>query len=423
MNKQLRVAGLMTVSAVGLTLSQRAVADAFDSSTKPWSVSLALQGFYNDNIFTRPSGLEKVKSWGAEVSPGLKYDYVADATTLSFGYTYAGLYFEARPASKWDNYHFLNGSVSHKFNERYTLELSDNFAITKEPSEFLSGVVARTKSDNISNHGSVGLTSSVSEKVSVVVSYKNNLYQYDDAAYKAPLNRIEHLPSVDFRYQLAEKTFGVLGYQFGDTVYDGNPLNLSGAAAGFKSDIRDNLAHYIYVGADHSFTPELSVSARVGAEFVEYDNYSKYIAGVSNPSSTSPYADVSLKYKLVDGSVALGVRHQRNPTDLLSPDASGNLTLDQESTLVYLNFSHKIVGRLKGGLNGSYQNASFKGGTINGQKEDFYSVGASLDYAFTAYLSASASYSYDKVSDASGSGLTGRDYSRNRLFFGVNLKY
>ncbi len=412
MNKLIRAAGMLSVGAASLSI--QGVATAAEGGTKPWSIGASLRGFYDDNIYTRPSGAAKVDSFGFEISPNIAYSARFEATTVSFAYAYSARYYDTSKAvNHWDQGHVLSASIQHDFNERLSLTASDNFSITREPQEIFSGLYFRTEGNNINNQANIGLSYQLSPKWSAVIGYHNGYYDYDSLAYKAALNRMEHLPSLNLRYQLAPTTVGILGYQYGTVVHDGNLL----LPGGLPASARDNTSHYFFAGLDHSFSPDLSGAIRGGAQITKYN----YNGGGVNYGETSPYLDANLKYSYAPGSsLQIGVRHQRNATDV-DLNFAGNIVQDQESTGVYGTLRHAFTGKLGGHVTAQYQNSEFHGGGpgIDGKAESFFSIGGGLDYMISKNLSAEASYNYDDLT----SGLLARGYSRNRVFLGIRATY
>ncbi|HTH47164.1 MAG TPA: outer membrane beta-barrel protein [Candidatus Limnocylindria bacterium] len=397
MNKLIRAAGMLSLGTASLAV--QTTVSAADGGDKPWSLSAALKGFYDDNIYTRPNGPEKIDSFGFEVSPSVKYVISTDDTALKLSYTYSAKYYEGRPsgADKWDQAHLINASLKHAFTPRVSLELSDRFAVAQEPEQLDStGFNFRAKGDNKSNHASIAATLGLTEQLSAVVGYRNSFFDYDDPNYRVALNRIENSPSLDLRYQLLPSTVLIAGYSFDDTDYDTLVPD------------RDSQSHFIKVGVDQKFTPDLTASARVGVQIVDY-------AFVGQKDVTSPYADLSVKYAFTpDTTLALGVTHQHNATDVL--DAQ-----DQESTSTYIALSHKITSNLTGKILGQFQTSDFISANplIDGLTEDIYSVGVNLAYMVTSNIGVEASYYYDKLTTP----LPGREFSRNRVFLGVRFSY
>ena len=115
-----------------------------------------------------------------------------------------------------------------------------------------------------------------------------------------------------------------------------------------------------------------------------------------------------------------GVRHSHNQTDItgftLVPGGY-SLTLDQESTAVYASLTHRITAQLTASVLGQYQHSTYKGGSVNGQGDDFFIAGVNFNYKFDrdGRWQAEAGYNYDKLN----SDLAFRGYHRNRLYLGV----
>jgi hypothetical protein len=140
--------------------------------------------------------------------------------------------------------------------------------------------------------------------------------------------------------------------------------------------------------------------------------------------AVNPFVDVSATYAYAPGSSAqLGFRHARNATDLDDVQSVLNSVLDQQSSLVYASLNHQITGKLRGSLIAQYQNSEFIGVVKNnpndGRGEDYLSMGFTLSYRFTNYLSGEAAYYYDRLA----SDVDFRDYSRNRVFIGIRATY
>ena len=441
MNKFYRVATQWTIGAATLAgFGITSMALAAEGDEKPLLLSLGLKGFYDDNIFTRPAGPQKVDSFGFQLTPGITYKISNGATSVSIGYTLDAKWYERRSrdsvdstgavaqrSDPWDYSHFIKASIKHRASDTLSFEAADSFAITREPTELLSGQIARSKADATINNASVKGDIGLSDSFSLAVAYKNNLYDYSDIGYKAVLNRNENIPSVDLRYRVTPEVYGVLGYRYSMVSYDKDQsLFTDGAGHLVHSDARDSSSHFVYGGADWQASPVLSFAVRAGGEFTDYSNLDKYhLEGAK--STTSPYADVSGKWAFEkDSYLNVGLRHQLNATDAVSPTinaTSSSIILNQESTLLYATVAHNFTPDFRVSVNGQYQNSVFKGGVADGQTENFYGLGLQLTYSFSKYLAAEASYFYDDLSTSSLPSLSARGYSRNRVFLGVRATY
>ncbi len=64
-------------------------------TTKIWSASASLRGFYDDNYTTSPNG-DKQGSAGFEVSPSVQFNVPLQQTEIGLKYTYGLYYYQAR---------------------------------------------------------------------------------------------------------------------------------------------------------------------------------------------------------------------------------------------------------------------------------------------------------------------------------------
>lgn len=453
MKKLITSAGLVVLGAASLN-AQQLYAPAPGLTTtqlsKPWSVSAAVRGFYDDNYAMTPSSglvvsgtdvrVKPQESWGYEVTPSAALNWAMEQTYIGLSYTYSFKYFEDRPENKYDQSHLVNLKLSHAFTERYKLDLTDSFVQTREP-----GLVApanapiltvagpnayylRTRQDVLRNYGSAMMTAGLTDQLGVQLGYSNTLYDFSDlgpGSLSALLDRMEHLATFNLRWQALPSTVALVGYQFGVTDYTGDDLtaipfgNLAvtrPAAPWLMSDERNARSHYAYVGMDHTFNPQLDTALRVGAQFTEYYN----LPG-KDQDDVSPYADANITYRMTpDSAIQLGVRHSRISTDAAA--------LDQENTTVYGSISYKILPQLTASALGQYQFNSFQDGqpsaygssvTFKDKSENFWLAGINLTYEINRFLGVEAGYNYDHLDSDVGF----RSFTRNRVYVGLRATY
>src|SRR4051794_4357856 len=121
MKKLITSAGLAALGAASLN-AQQVYAPAPGLTTtqlsKPWSVSAAVRGFYDDNYALTPSGgyvdpvsgqrIKPQSSWGYEVTPSVGLNWAMEQTYISLAYVYSAKYYEDRRDNKWDQAHQVN---------------------------------------------------------------------------------------------------------------------------------------------------------------------------------------------------------------------------------------------------------------------------------------------------------------------------
>jgi len=263
------------------------------------------------------------------------------------------------------------------------------------------------------------------------VGYENDLFRYQEDAFAAFLDRIENYGRLDLRYLVTPKTVAVVGTKSGTLSYDRNlglnqPATAPNSSNNPSSGLKNNDSYFVYGGFDHSFAPSLLGSLRAGAQIQEFYNYnSGYYtpAGSGLGTQVNPYVDVNLKYGFTAGSSAvIGVIHKANPSDVggqVDPTTGVfSPTLQQVSTALYTSVNHAITAKLSGSLVGSFQSSEYVGG-YNGLFEDWWSVGATASYQVVRNLAVTVSYYYDLLN----SQVPGRQYDRNRVFFGLSASY
>jgi hypothetical protein len=403
----LGVVSMQAAPDVGLTPSQ---------TSKPWSLSANLRGFYDDNITTAPNAIAE-DSVGIEFSPAISLNLVKDQTYLGLGYEYKLRWFEDRDPDNSDHSHRFSLDLTHDFNENMSVDLGDEFVIAQEPEVLEPTGASRLRSnmDAIHNRAHVNFTTQLSRTYSLMAGYRNDLYNYDQSgagSFSALLDRVEHRVTANLRSQLRPGTTGILGYQYRVVNYTSDDSLMFGPK--FRSaEERNSDSQYVYAGFDHSFTPELLASLRAGAQFTSYDNVA---AGVDD-STTSPYIDANLSYAYAKGSnIALGLRHERNQTDIAQ--VGGSLILDQETTSAYASVSHQLTAKLTANFVGMYANSSF-GDSLADTSDNFWSLGFNMSYQINQYLLAETGYNFDDLD----SDLGNRSFDRNRVYLGLKASY
>ncbi len=425
--------------ALGLT-GAKAVDTALMSqgAAKPWAVSAALRGFYDDNSATQ-SGGEKSGSYGYTVSPGAKYAWSSGPTSLKLDYLYSYIYFDKRVGGrldKADQDHSFNASFEHAFSERYQVSVLDNFVVGQEPDTLRTGsalgTTQRLPGDNIRNTGSISFNAQMTPVLSLLSGYQNSLSDYAASGaavssgptstniFPSPagtLNRLENSLHLDARWQVQPETTALVGYQYSMANFTGDekigilqPSNIV-----LMSDSRNNRANYGYVGAEHRFTPDLQVGVRGGLRSTDYYN------DPSHSTDLSPYANANISYTFSpDTSLQVGFNYDRNATDRVDPSQLNNsFVRDQQSATVFGTVKHRLVSRLYGSVTGQFQDSKFVGGALDSQTENIYLIGLNLEYRFNPNFSANAGYDYDKVDTQ----IQGASYDRNRVYLGLTASY
>lgn len=313
-------------------------------TTKAWSVSADLRGFYDDNYLTVPKQFRQ-STWGTEVSPSAAVNHSVQDTLMSASYIYDMRWYATHPSpgSSIDQSHQFNGRFEHEFSERYKLSLNESFVVAQEPTVLDPTLVStplRVQGNNVRNTGTANFTAELTRLLDLHLGYANTVYAFQQTAgdvfgypfspvtgnsaalggfapfvpsRSAALDRMEQLATLDLRWKITPDTTGVFGYQYGHEDYTSPEYIIYPASAlgepGYLANSRNDDQHFFFVGADESFTPDLNGSIRVGGEYIDYYN--------SHTSRLSPYVDANLTWNYLPGSSAqIGVKHEHNSTDV-----------------------------------------------------------------------------------------------------------
>lgn len=406
-------------------------------TSKSWGVSASLRGFYDDNYGCAPSN--ERDSFGFEISPTVRFNLPLDQTYLGVRYIYSGRYYEDReddipgfPSNDpWDQSHQFDFLLNHAFNERYTLDVQDSFVIGQEPSLLApdgagNAYPFRAEGNNLRNQARATLSAQMTRLLGLQVGYNNVFWDYENdngtvinPSRSGLLDRMEHLASVNLRWQALPETTAIVGYNFGAAQYSSDEfVGFLPVYGNIRADDRDSKSHYIYGGLNQTFLRNFTASLKVGATYIDYDN------DILNSDSWMPYADVGLSYTYATGSYAqIGFLHSFNQTDVLaafSPVAGKySVTSSQKSSSLYAVLNHQFTPRLAAMLQANYQDSSFEGGFYDSSSDQYFMLGLNLTYMISRHFSCEAGYDFSRVD----SDIPGREYDRNRVYLGVTASY
>ena len=403
--------------------------DSTVDNSKMWSLSGTLRGFYDDNYTTTP---QKQGSAGFEASPSFSLNVPLQQTEIGLRYTYGLYYYQERQSNgsnPIDQTHQFDLWLDHAFTPRWETRIEDTLSVSQDPALTPSGTATpqRVEGNNLANTFNASLHTDWTRQFSTLLTSQTSFYDYENSngtaanpSYAGLLNRVEETAGVEFQWTFSRQTMGLVGYKYGQVWFTGdetiaqNPAPPAPATTTYMSDTRDSRSQYGYVGVQHQFLDNLKGIANVGVQYTDYYN------DPSSSSSFGPYADASLLYTYASGSYAqVGVTQSRNTTDTVQVDSNGQITQDQESTVVYGSINHAITPKLTGSLLGHFQYSVYNDGAYNSQSAEFYNVGVNLSYAFNHHWSSDLGYNFDWYT----SPVPGQDYTRNRVYLGVSATY
>ena len=424
MKKIIASAGLVAVSAAGLQAAAPGLSPM--ESTKPWSISATLRGFYDDN-YTAVHKSAEDDSFGFEIRPAIGLNFPFEQSFVGLGYVYSLRWYEGRSDDQADQSHEVTLRANHRFSERFSVDFDDSFIYSDEPTilddEGTVTTFQRTEAGAFRNRALINFDAQLTDLVGLGLGYQNNWWNFDqegEGSRSALMDRFEHDFTIEGRWHARENTFASLGYGLNifsytdDEViardlpaFDGDPGRVIAV-----SDDRDKIAHRVYVGADHAFTSQFRVSAKVGGEYTDFSELDE--------DSLTPWAQVAGTYNYLPGSyLQFGFRHERNATDRATPDFNDEIVTDQQSSSLFASVTHRITPRLDGSVIGRVQRSEFQNGAFDGDLDYFATLGLNLEYHFTPNWSTDVGYNYDRLD----SDLPFRSFTRNRVYAGVRATY
>jgi putative beta-barrel porin BBP2 len=365
----------------------------------PLNISASIHGGYDDNVSTSSAG--KQGSWFTTLGLVAGYQLGNARTKLtlssSFGFTYYG---SVEDNSLEPNLN-LSMTLIHHVTPRLSLEFAGSAAYQTEP-DFQYGLSTNRRAGNyFFTTDKLSANYAWAPRFATATSYSIAAIKYDDSAAGMFEDRIENTFGNEFRFLLWPTTNLIGEYRFQIVNYD--QIN------------RDSTTNYLLGGFDHTFGPRLSAVFRGGAQFRSYEDGS---------DQNSPYFESSLSYKLgKDTSVVWESRYGIEEGDLVT-----NST--RKTFRTGIQGRHNLTSRISANLamyfsNDDYEEtrtldpATGKFVTNPSFTENSFNVDLSLRYLVTRYMGIDVGYDHTTVS----SGAMSRDYSRNRVWGGVNVSF
>jgi hypothetical protein len=419
MKKIIASAGLVAVSTAGLQAAAPGLSPM--ETAKPWSISATLRGFYDDNYTAIHKSAED-DSFGIELRPAVGLNFPFEQSFVGLSYVYSLRWYESRDGDSDDQSHEVTLKADHRFSERFSVDFSDSFVYSREPTVIDEDAAAtafeilRTDADAMRNRLAVEFDAQLTELVGLGLGYRNNWYDYDQegpGSRSALLDRFEHDFNIEGRWHARENLFASVGYGLEVVSYTDDELISRDLLTGdeFFSEDRDNVQHRIYVGAEQQVSTQFKVSGKVGGKYTDFTEIDE--------SDVSPWVEATGTYNYLPGSYfQFGLSHDRNATDRAEP-AGGEPVTDQQSSSIFASITHRITPRLDGSIIGRFQRSEFNDGLYDGEIDNFLMLGLNLEYRFNPNWSTEVGYNYDRLD----SDLPVRSFTRNRVYAGVRATY
>ncbi len=362
------------------------------NATKFYTITASLRGEYDDNIYT--SHHNKVGSFVTEFSPSFLVNFSSENSTFSGRYTFGLDYYANRSGQPIDQSHELLLRYTHQFNDRFFLDVRDQFGYYTNP-DLLNGVGTPFRNGGyFINTATADLEAQWAPKFSTSTNYANVAILYEDSQIGGNQNYDENTLTHDFRFALLPKFNFTAGGIFDDTEY-------------FQSD-RSFTNYTGDVGVDWQALPNLSASARVGGTVTTSNTQSSF---------ASPYASATVDWRLGKRSdFTFSYLHNVVPTDVFD-------SIAQEADRFTVRLNYDITARLTAHLAATYTHSDYtsevlQNGIPSFTEEDI-GVDTGLVYRLTDNVSFEAGYLLSDISSQEDY----RDYTRNQVYLGVRGTY
>ncbi len=368
-------------------------------SNFPLRVTVALQEGYDDNVFTR--SLVQQGSAFTIASLGLDYQFGSPRTQIEARAGGGLTYYYDRPQQSGPDYNgFLDLSLTHKFSARISLEISAYTTYQTEPDFSLDIGINRRSGSYFYTSDHFKLNYQFSPRFSSALSYTITTLVYDNSVVGDLQNRIENTVGDELKYLILPTTSLVGEYRIAFVDYTDSDSSA--------------LTHYFLAGFDHTFNPRFNITFRGGVQLRAFD--SSTITSRQNADRISPDVEANITYQI-------GERSDISWTNRYGiQEGEGSSTNSQRSSYrTGLNVRYGLTPRISSRLALFYDHNSFESnGVSSGLDQNSIDVALNLHYAMTRYLGIQAGYNYTQVF---ASGITQRDYSRNRIYGGIDFVF
>ncbi len=358
----------------------------------PFSVTVASSVGWDSNMNSSSANEHESGYWQNGISV---YVPMGDRRNhLNVGAHYSNIwYFDPAPGSD-DVYH--NGRFTLDFvraiSPRLTVANSFYLAYETEPDYLIGASTNRRVNQYLYGYNNLSVTYLWTPRFSTVTGYTITGVKYDDDQFSGQ-DRLTHIISQQFRYALSRTTSVTADYRFQINNYDSNPE-------------ADSTSHFALVGVDHSFSPRLAGSARVGAEFRDYDG--------ALGDSTAPYLEAALTYR-AGKNTTLRWFHFLGLDD---SDLSG--FSESYSYRTGLSAEQRLTERLSGNVALHYVHTEYSDSPVlDDLSDDLFAGSVGLDYRVWRNISLTANYWYTVNSSDNAD----REFDRHRVSLGVTATF
>jgi hypothetical protein len=408
--------GAVTGSGTSTPEIQRNPSSAGVFSPTPLQIYATLSGGYDDNVSNTKT--DKQSSGFTNANAILDYTFGDPRLQLDLNAGAAGTYYFSHVSNQNYDIDFKGAlGITYKATPRLALGGTLLVDYLTEPSFEYAGGLNSRNGNYLYTTDKGFLHYTLTQRFATKTSYTFEAYNYDNNAVGVFSDRISNLFGNEVRFQWLPTTILIAEYRYGIVSYDHEgeviipPLfNIFGMQVAPPVRLeQDSTTHFVLAGVDHTFNPRLSATFRGGAEFRAYDH---------DGDRSSPYFEGNVNY-------ALGRRTSLtwiNRYGIEEPDLPGTQSRTTFRTGVQTKFN--LTSRTSAAVDLFYVHDDYHSLTTGrlitpSFTENTFDAGLTLRYGITGLLGVQAGYHYTDVS----SEVALREYSRNRVFGGVNVTF
>jgi hypothetical protein len=381
---------LVYLLAAGLVLP--AVAWAQDGGGQSLTIFNRLGVEYDDNI--RQTETDESDSLKVTEEIQLMFNLNLGNTLLSARYRPSFTWWENRDEDSSDFYHDLTALLNHRFSERLTLGVKNNFVVAQLPEAIEGGNIVRQEGDysyyNLESALMVGV--SPVSRLDVTAGYRMLSYDDDNVALQQDYDAVK--AGVTFRHNLVPETALLAVGGVEDFSYD-EPGSLDRGAMSYQGG----------VGVQHTFSPNFLADVTAGYmnrdfEDDRLDDESVPFLNAKATLSPSPDTRITLgaEYSLLEADIfPYAAREALTLRTAVGFDVTARVTLNVSAS--YSDYSYDAANALPNGVD-----------PVADGSEDVLRFAAGAAYKLNRSNWLEASWSTSSLSSD-----LREDYDRNRI--------
>lgn len=358
---------------------------------KSFTATLRAGLSHDSNIFGASTAA--ISSSVYTFAPSLKFNSsVSDQTFLSASYRLTLDNFQDRPGDKTLDSHNFDVRLAHSFSPATNIDLSNTYAIAKNPESLLAGVPLNTDQSYKRNQFDGRFTTATGQKTNVTGKFRATHYDYDNAVLGASIDRTELLYGVSAAHNVLPEVKATAEFRHQDVSYRTGGAN------------KDKQSNFLIGGFDYAVARKFTASGRLGYEWRQRSGA---------PDENAPYVELTGKYDYAQRSYLTG-----GFVHTLEEASNVAQFTDTKVSRFFVNLQHSLSALIVASGSITYEPSTLQGrGAQADVDERTTRFGLALTYLPTHNWTISGTFDNDRVS----SDLASRSMSRRR--YGLNAAY